>query len=179
MSGIEPHRDRRVARTRNAIVEAYNDLFRRRRTHDIRVADIVAHANVGRSTFYEHYRSADDVFLEAFSRPLSILADAAAGRADASALEGLLRHFWGNRQRARELLHGRQGERVARLLADMVEARLDGDFLIPTRLVAVQLAEAASAPVRAWLMAEAACAPDLLARAIGAAGAASLAGLRS
>ncbi len=170
--------DRRVTRTRSAIVEAYGQLLQHRRQHSIRVSDIVAQANVGRSTFYEHYRSADDVFMEAVSRPLSILADAAAGRAGAERLEWLLRHFWENRQRAREMLAGRQGERVARLLAEMVEARLDGRFAMPIRLAAVQLAECAFAPVRSWLMAEAACAPEQLAAAICASSSAVLGSLR-
>lgn len=172
-------RDRRVARTRGAIVEAYNQLFQQRRQQSITVADIVARANVGRSTFYEHYSGAEAVFLESFARPLAVLADAAAGAADAERLEWLLRHFWDNRQRARDLLSGRQGERVSRLLADLVEARVEGEFAIPRRLVAVQLAETAFAPVRAWLTAEAPCPPDALARSICAAAAAVLASLRA
>lgn len=170
--------DRRTVRTRSAIVEAYNQLIRHRRQDSIRVCDIVARANVGRSTFYEHYRGADDVFMEAVSRPMAVLADTAAGDADAGRLEGLLTHFWDNRQRAREMLGGRQGERVARRLADLVEARLAGPFTIPVRLVAVQLAETAFAPVRAWLAAEAACPARALAEAICAATAATREALR-
>jgi AcrR family transcriptional regulator len=174
------HRDRRVARTRNAIVEAYNHLFQHRRPHSITVADIVEQANVGRSTFYEHYGGADAVFLEAVSRPLALLADAVAGRQSADSLAPLLRHFWDNRQRARELLYGRAGERVARLLGDLVEARLPEapPLLIPRRLAAMQLAEGALAPIRGWLTAEAPCAPDALAHAICAAAQATLAALR-
>ncbi len=174
-SGVtHQHHDRRVARTRGAIVEAYNHLFQHRRPHSITVADIVERANVGRSTFYEHYAGADAVFLEAVSRPLSVLADAVAGAADAEDLTPLLHHFWDNRQRAREMLTGRQSERIARLLADLIEARLgDGPLLIPARLASLQLAEGALAPIRGWLLAEAPCPPDVLARAICAASAAT------
>jgi hypothetical protein len=45
--------DRRAARTRTALIEAFNHLALSQRKQ-IRVADIVALANVGRSTFYEH-----------------------------------------------------------------------------------------------------------------------------
>jgi AcrR family transcriptional regulator len=180
-SGVtQQHRDRRVARTRGAIVEAYNHLFRHRRPHSITVADIVERANVGRSTFYEHYAGADAVFLEAVSRPLALLADIVAGRQGTGALEPLLRHFWDNRQQARELLAGRTGERIARLLGELVEARLPENppLLIPRRLAAMQLAEGALAPIRGWLMAEAPCAPEPLAQAMCAAARGTLEALR-
>jgi AcrR family transcriptional regulator len=171
--------DRRTLRTRSAIVDAYNQLIRSNRQDSIRVSDIVAHANVGRSTFYEHYRGADDVFLEAVSRPLAVLADAAAGDADTDRLDELLAHFWENRQRAREMLSGRQGERIARRLGELVEVRLSGHYIIPQRLIAVQLAETAFAPVRAWIAAEASCTPRALAEAIRAATSAVRSALRA
>ena len=161
--------DRRVTRTRTALIEAFNHLVLSRRRKRIRVADIVEHANVGRSTFYEHYRSADHIHLEALARPLALLADAAAGDGDEARLEGLLAHFWDNRGRARDSLTGRQGERVARMLADMVGQRLAAagiETAIPRRLAAIQLAEAAFAPVRGWLMAEAPSTAEALARSI-------------
>ena len=159
--------DRRVARTRTALIEAFNHLVLSRRKRQIKVADIIARANVGRSTFYEHYRSADHLHLEALSRPLATLADAAAGKGDEARLEQLLTHFWENRQRAREHLNGRDGERTARLLADMVEQRLEGiQTAIPARLAALQLAGAAMGPLRGWLTAEAPCSAKALAATI-------------
>src|SRR4051812_2411808 len=62
--------DRRIARTREALIGAFNHLVLNRRQRHIRVADIVAEANVGRSTFYEHYSSADDILLQALARPM-------------------------------------------------------------------------------------------------------------
>jgi AcrR family transcriptional regulator len=172
--------DRRTARTRAAIVAAYNHLVMHRRQDQIRVSDIVERANVGRSTFYDHFTGADDVFMAAVARPLALLADAAAGAADAEGLEPLLHHFWDNRQRTREMLAGRQSERIARLLADLIEAQLgDAPLIIPRRLVAIQLAEAALGLVRGWLMAEAPCPPEALAEAICAASRATLTALRA
>jgi AcrR family transcriptional regulator len=161
--------DRRVARTRTALIEAFNHLVLSRRKKQIRVADIVARANVGRSTFYEHYRSADQLHLEALARPLAMLADAAVGQGDEARLANLLDHFWENRGRARDSLTGRQGERVSRMLADMVEQRLAEsarETAIPRRLAAIQLTEAAFAPVRGWLTAEASSTAPVLAHSI-------------
>ena len=163
--------DPRSRRTRTALIGAFNSLFLSRRRGRVRVAEIVAEAEVGRSTFYEHYSGADEIHLEALKRPFAALADAAAGRGDVRAVEHFLAHFWENRQRARETLSGRFGERAARLLADMVEERLEGAaFNLPPRLTARMLGDAALAPLRPWLSAEASTSLSELSAAIVASG---------
>jgi len=168
--------DRRTTRTRKALVDAFGHLVQHRRKGRIRVAEIVAQARVGRSTFYDHYSSAEEISLDALSRPFAVLADAAAGRGDPEKLAQLLAHFWENRQRAREMFAGgRMRERAARLLADMVTERLeeaDARLAIPLPLAALQLAEAALAPVLAWMRGEAPATPDALARSLCRTGAA-------
>ena len=47
----------RKAQTKEALLTAFRDLFFERGYEAIRVGDIIARAGVGRSTFYEHYRS--------------------------------------------------------------------------------------------------------------------------
>jgi AcrR family transcriptional regulator len=159
--------DRRVKRTRAALIGAFDHLVLSGRRKRIRVADIVAEAKVGRSTFYEHYKGADDIHMAALARPFAILAAAAAGNGDEARLAALLAHFWENRQRARESFEGRTGGKATRLLAAMVEEQLGDEALtIPPRLAALQLAEAALAPVRGWVTAEAPCTAEALAGAI-------------
>src|SRR4051794_675034 len=159
--------DSRVKRTRAALIGAFDHLLLSRRRTPIRVAEIVAEAEVGRSTFYEHYRGADDIHLAALERPFAILADAAAGDGDEIGLAALLAHFWENRQRARESFMGRMHDKVTRLLAGMVEQRLgEPELAIPRRLAALQLAEAALAPLRGWVTAEAPCTPQALAASL-------------
>ena len=166
-------KDRRVRRTRAAVLGAFNQLFLNRR-REIRAADLIAEAKVGRSTFYEHYSSADEVLLEALRQPFATLADAATGQGDPKAARWLVEHFWENRQRARELFdNGRMQGRVARLLAELVADRLEGaDLIIPLELAAAQLAEAALAPLRGWLRAEAPAKPAALAESLCRTGAA-------
>jgi AcrR family transcriptional regulator len=155
-----------VRRTRAALVAAFNELALGHRKR-ISVADIVARADVGRSTFYAHYRGADDIRLEAMSRPLAGLADAAAGIGDEARMAGLIAHFWENRALARDTFAGRMQGKVTRLLADMIEARLgEGPLALPSRLAALQLAEAALAPLRGWVAAEAPCAAAAMAGAL-------------
>lgn len=164
----------RSARTREALVEAHNRLVLEGGRRRIKVGDIVTEAGVGRSTFYDHYASADDIHLQALARPLAMLADAAVGQGEPDRLANLLRHFWDNRARARETIAGRKGERVDRLLAQLVAERLlAGSVNLPIPLAAAQLAAAAFAPVKAWLRAAAPCDAAALACSICDSGAAA------
>jgi AcrR family transcriptional regulator len=171
---------RRSARTREALVEVHNRLVLERGKRQIKVGDIVNEAGVGRSTFYDHYASVDDIHLQALARPLAMLADAAVGRGEPERLANLLRHFWDNRARARETIAGRKGERVDRLLAELVAERLDAAACrVPAPLAAAQLAATAFAPVKAWLKAAAPCDAAALACSICDAGAATAQALRA
>ena len=169
---------RRSERTRNAIVRAFNALVLGRR-RQIRVRDIVAEAGVGRSTFYEHFSSAEQLHMAALARPFGLLADAAVGHGDPGATAHLLAHFWENRQRARETLGGRTGEQALRLLSNLVEERLEGPLALPPLLAAQQLAAAALVPVRAWLLGEAPATPEALGQTLCRTGAALAAALRA
>lgn len=170
--------DRRITRTREALIGALNHLVLNRRQRHIRVADLVHESGVGRSTFYEHYSSADEVLLESLARPLAALADAGAGKGNTDNVTWLLAHFWENRQRARDMMTGPLDRKMMRLLAGMIEERLgETPLAIPAKLAAAQLAEAALGPIRGWLLAEAPCTPEALAGAICRCGAAMVASL--
>jgi AcrR family transcriptional regulator len=158
--------DRRIIRTRRALVDAFNHLVFNRRP--LRVGDIVRQAKVGRSTFYDHYSGAEALHLEALRRPFGPLADAAAGKGDEALLTHILAHFWDYRQQARRSL----GDKAERLLAQMVEERLAaaGRLRMPRPLAARQLASAALSPITAWLKGEATCTAEVLAHSICATG---------
>lgn len=169
MTDIDDITDRRVRRTRRALIEAFNTLVTSRRYEDIKVSDIIEAADVGRSTFYEHYSGREAIHRDALAAPMSILADAACGRGDAARLTSLLEHFWDNRALARSTLSGPQGKGAVRLLADQITDRLserEGADALPVRLAAMQLAEGHLGLVRAWASGEASATPDQLAPVI-------------
>ena len=58
--------DRRVQRTRQLLKEALVALILEKGYQKITVQDIIDRANVGRSTFYAHYRDKDDLLLSGF-----------------------------------------------------------------------------------------------------------------
>jgi AcrR family transcriptional regulator len=55
--------DRRVRRTRESLGDALVELIREKPFAAITVQEVLDRANVGRSTFYTHYRDKDDLFL--------------------------------------------------------------------------------------------------------------------
>ena len=62
-----PKTDRRILRTRALLRQGLAELMQEKNAGDITVKELVAHANVNRSTFYLHYTDIDQML--ASSRP--------------------------------------------------------------------------------------------------------------
>ncbi|HEY6109980.1 MAG TPA: TetR/AcrR family transcriptional regulator, partial [Gemmatimonadales bacterium] len=69
-----PAPDRRVRRTRHRLKEALLQLIEERSYDRITVADITDHADVGRSTFYSHFDSKEELLFDGFEAGLRALA---------------------------------------------------------------------------------------------------------
>jgi AcrR family transcriptional regulator len=63
MSGNVVKTDRRIRRTRDTLGDALVALMHEKSFDEITVQEVLDRAGVGRSTFYEHYRDKDDLFL--------------------------------------------------------------------------------------------------------------------
>lgn len=66
--------DRRSQRTRHLLSEAFVALLREKGYSAITVSDIIDRANIGRSTFYSHYRDKDDLFVNELDRVIEVLS---------------------------------------------------------------------------------------------------------
>src|SRR4029450_490800 len=74
--------DRRVRRTRRILGEALVSLVLEKGYDQITVQDILDRADVGRSTFYAHYRDKDALFLANFDDMRESLLEAVAAADD-------------------------------------------------------------------------------------------------
>lgn len=66
--------DRRSQRTRHLLGEALVALIREKDYNTITVSDIIERANIGRSTFYAHYRDKDALFVGELERVIEVLS---------------------------------------------------------------------------------------------------------
>ena len=102
--------DRRSQRTQQALMEALIALLAVKHYDEISVNDIIERANVGRSTFYAHYQSKDDLLKSGFERVLDMLIQHISfGEADQDLqldTTQLFRHAQGHYELYRTLVWG-------------------------------------------------------------------------
>jgi AcrR family transcriptional regulator len=75
MAMTKPAMDRRIVRTRATLQHALNSLILKKGYETITIKDICDAANVGRSTFYAHYTSKDDLKRSGFEPLRRLLVD--------------------------------------------------------------------------------------------------------
>jgi len=85
---------RRSQRTRHLLGEALVQLIREKDYGTITVSDIIERANVGRSTFYVHYRDKDALFVGELDRVIEVLSHHIPGQEELPFFPslGLFRH---------------------------------------------------------------------------------------
>lgn len=161
--------DRRVQRTRELLQKALIELIDDHNYDDITIQDIVDRANVGRTTFYLHYNSKEELFSSCHG---NIVSEFHFGpfhpltREELLALEaptGMIlayRHLEEGRTRLNSVFQGRDGPLILRRIRDMsaqeIEANLravfaESDSTIPFNMLSNYLAGAQVALMQWWL----------------------------
>lgn len=119
--------DRRQQKTRKAIFDALNRLLERKRFENITVQEIIDEANIGRSTFYAHYETKDellkemctDIFQHIFNARLPQEADHdySTGSPNLELKLGhILYHLRESKSNLKSILGGESGELFMRFL---------------------------------------------------------------
>jgi AcrR family transcriptional regulator len=129
--------DRRILRTRATLQYALNALILKKGYDAITIQDICDAANVGRSTFYAHYTSKDDLKRKGFEKLRTLLVDRqrealtmAAGNRDRSLGFSLamFEHARDHVDHYRALVGGRGGSvslgSIRQILSDLVRSEL-------------------------------------------------------
>ncbi|MDB5671333.1 MAG: regulatory protein TetR [Alphaproteobacteria bacterium] len=161
MPSVTPN-DRRAARTRRSLVEAFVELVLDRRYDEISVQDVVVRADVGRSTFYEHFRGKDDLLEQSMHWLLVMIAEAAEPQPDLDRLTAAVDHFWQNRRLARVIFSPPIAARVRRSLTRLIVDRLDQENGELRNARALQIAAAQLALLEAWTHGDLTAPPELI-----------------
>lgn len=161
--------DRRVQRTRELLQRALIKLISERGYDAITIQDIVDRANVGRTTFYVHYSSKDDLFMSCHE---AIVSEFHSGTLHPHSREALLspeappgmtsayRHLLDARALLYPIFQGKDNPLILRRIRDRsaqeIEASLRAAFAeagstIPFDVLANYLAGAQIALVQWWL----------------------------
>ena len=119
--------DRRQQKTRKAIFDALGRLLERKRFENLTVQEIIDEANIGRSTFYAHFETKDDllkhmctdIFQHIFTDrlPLETEDPYSAGMRNLELKLGhILYHLGESRNNLKGILGGESGELFMRFL---------------------------------------------------------------
>lgn len=122
MTDATPELDRRVLKTKSALRDAMLELMAQKGWDDMTIQEICDKANVGRSTFYVHYQSKDDLLSEGLKDLRDMLAGQPA-KLDGLGfqfLAGLLEHMAEQREVFKAAIGRRSGHGVARRFKEMV-----------------------------------------------------------
>jgi AcrR family transcriptional regulator len=148
-------RDRRIERTRSALLAAFNDLVLTKGYAALTVDGVAHRADVGRSTFYMHFRSLEDLLQHSLERPSSSLAALVRGDVAAEKLVPQLEHFREQRRLNRIFLDTPVRDIWIKCLARLIERELAPRRLkppLPLPMIAAHIAQSQIALVAAWIL---------------------------
>jgi AcrR family transcriptional regulator len=150
--------DRRHARTTQALLSAFVSLLMQKRYEEIQTREVAERADVGRSTFYRHFRSKEDLLEKSMQWLVLAIADASLRETPPESLRGVVDHLWANRRLARVASRQPTITNLRRALTAELENRLSRMPLAatgaPASHRAVQIAGAQLAFLDAWLKGE-------------------------
>jgi AcrR family transcriptional regulator len=135
-SATQPALDRRIQRTRLALRDALMQLMVERGWDAIDVQTLCERANIGRSTFYEHFPNKEELLAANFAnlRQMLLTHQVSSSRRVAGSLQfvpGLVVHVHEAQEVFRALLHRRSGQfvqqRFRELLVEMVQAEMKAE----------------------------------------------------
>lgn len=160
------HEDRRVQRTRELLQKALLELLQTCDYDVIMIQDITERANVGRTTFYLHYESKEDLYRQAHQTEVARIAGVQLTRAELFAdtpparMVAVYAYHWSTRDLLRVVYFGRDSEVIHRQLRDhsaqqmamqLQAAFSDARFKVPVDVVATLLAVSEMGLMMWWI----------------------------
>ena len=164
-----------MSRTRAILLASFDQLLLAHGYEDVSVRALTEHADIGRSTFYEHFEGKDDLLEHSVARPLAVLAAATENGASSDALLEVLTHMRAQRVLASALLQGSARAIIICALASKLELYLAALVrhsatppIAPLPFLAASLAHTQLGAVDAWLSGDDRCDVQTAARVLRA-----------
>lgn len=148
--------DRRTLKTRAALLAAFRDLLFEHGYDGVQVGDVSDRADVGRSTFYEHFRSKGALLRASLAVPFSHMAGMVLPTASLQEIIPWLLHFRDHQQVVRMLLGWPTRPVLSQVLTEAIAQRLPQGQDITARLIA----DAQLALLDIWILGRPACTVD-------------------
>ncbi|MEW6406062.1 MAG: TetR/AcrR family transcriptional regulator [Chloroflexota bacterium] len=159
---MKDNHDRQTQRTQLLLGNALIELMMEKGYDGITVKDIIERANVGRSTFYSHYQSKDDLFNSQFDRVLEVLTGHTGDEISAEnpyfPSLGLFRHVQEQYKLFKILAWGTGADLMIRhfqkSLSEKIERRLmqtGQAFALPTAVMATFITGSFLSMLQWWL----------------------------
>jgi AcrR family transcriptional regulator len=160
---MEGSMDRRAARTRRSLHQALISLILRKGYDATTVQEIIDEADVGRATFYAHYRGKEDLLRGGFE---ALRAELKAARGTASSKQNgplafslaMFEHACAYGEVYRAMVGGRGGviasQEIRRALSEMVKQELSAfqDDSVVSRELALQFVVSTFLTVLTWCL---------------------------
>jgi AcrR family transcriptional regulator len=165
--------DSRTQKTLATLHTAFLALLLEREYETLKVEDIVERANVARSTFYQHFRTKNDLLRASMRTPFSILADVVGPADDGACIDRVVRllmHLRENQGTLRVLLRWPTRQLLAEVLGDQIAERLrrfpDLQTVLPAEIIARQIGDHQLALLEYWGHGRPVCAAMAVASAL-------------
>jgi AcrR family transcriptional regulator len=165
--------DRRTERTRAALMSAFLEIMFSDGYEGATVEKIAERANIGRSTFYFHYKSKEGILRASMARPSFHLAVIVGHDIAVERMVPVLLHFLENRKKNRVFFTWPVRGIWTSALADTISPRLASIArharacpVLPLPMIARHIAEAQIALVADWVLANPSAKPEAVTQAL-------------
>ncbi len=97
--------DRRLLKTRQAVFEAFARLLQKQKYSSITIQDIIDKANIGRTTFYSHFETKDDLMIAFIDMIFESLKLSESIAFDTASLSAIFSHINENSRLIKDIIN--------------------------------------------------------------------------
>ena len=168
--------DRRVEKTQDAIFKAFYELLHEKKYTKITIQEIIDRANVGRTTFYAHFPTKDDLLVSCIENIFESFNSQLEGYTEEGnenhliPIDKLFAHIKENEHMVRGIIMSESGDMLVERLKERWGMRLESNLAmyasakraskVPVDILVNHIANTLVSLIRYWLQTKIACTPQ-------------------